>query len=101
MASNLHTHLTLRSLRPPGTKKRSLPRGYGFDLVFCANYFFESLEWAAFTIMTGSISAGIFTVISVGQMVPWALKKKRAYRREFGEEKGFPKGRKAIFPGLL
>lgn len=56
MASNLHTHLTLRSLRPPGTKTRSIPKGYGFDLVFCANYLFEALEWFAFTAMTGSVS---------------------------------------------
>ena len=39
--SNLQTHLTLRNLRPAGTKQRNIPRGYGFDLVSCPNYFFE------------------------------------------------------------
>lgn len=34
-------------------------------------------------------------------MVLWALKKKAAYKKEFGAAKGFPKGRKAIFPGLI
>lgn len=55
-ASNFYTHLTLRSLRPAGTKKRSIPGGYGFDTVFCANYMFESLVWIGTTIMTGSVS---------------------------------------------
>jgi len=55
-ASNFYTHLTLRSLRPEGTKKRSIPTGYGFDTVFCANYMFESLVWIGTTLMTGSVS---------------------------------------------
>lgn len=143
MASNLSTHLTLRSLRPAGSKKRVLPKGYGFNLVAVPNYLFESLEWIAFTLMTGSASgtfkattmfsfsspppqgsslvrggerekerqtvadtsrrslsaAALFTAISVGQMIPWALKKKANYKKEFPNE--FPKGKKAIFPFLI
>ncbi|CED85524.1 Steroid reductase required for elongation of the very long chain fatty acids [Phaffia rhodozyma] len=98
-ASNLYTHLTLRSLRPAGTKKRSIPTGYGFDLVYSANYLFESLVWIGTTIMTGSVACGIFTAVSVGQMVIWAIKKKKNYKKEFGKE--CPPGRKAIFPYLI
>ena len=36
--SNGLVHVTLRNLRPPGTKKRAIPYGYGFDLVSCPNY---------------------------------------------------------------
>lgn len=50
--SNLVTHLNLASLRPAGTKTRQIPRGYGFDSVSCANYWFESLAWFAFTGLT-------------------------------------------------
>ena len=50
--SNLITHLNLRSLRPAGTKTRQIPRGYGFNLVSCPNYFFESIVWVAFTALT-------------------------------------------------
>lgn len=46
-------------------------------------------------------TGAVFTAISVGQMVLWALKKKGAYKKEFGSAKTFPKGRKAIFPGLI
>ncbi|KAH9015271.1 hypothetical protein EDB83DRAFT_2440249 [Lactarius deliciosus] len=38
--SNLSTHLTLRNLRPPGTRKRAIPHGYGFGLV-------SMTSWAA------------------------------------------------------
>ena len=58
--SNLHTHLTLRSLRPEGTRKRAIPNGYGFDLVSCPNYFFEILGWAVIAVMTGSIAGNAF-----------------------------------------
>lgn len=51
---------------------------------------------------TALLSLGaVFTAVSVGQMVLWAIKKKAAYKKEFGATKGFPKGRKAIFPGLV
>jgi len=52
--SNLSTHLTLRNLRPPGTRTRAIPHGYGFGLVSCPNYFFESVAWAAVAYMSGS-----------------------------------------------
>lgn len=44
----------LRNLRPEGTTKRAIPKGYGFGLVSCPNYFFETLAWTAVTVMTGS-----------------------------------------------
>lgn len=50
--SNFVCHLTLRNLRPQGTKKRALPTGYGFDLATSANYTFEILGWLAFSAMT-------------------------------------------------
>lgn len=115
--SNLHTHLTLRSLRPEGTRKRAIPQGYGFDLVSCPNYFFEILGWAVIALMTGSIAgtlflskyhllvlnlihiAILFTGVSAVTMSIWALKKQRNYQKEFGKE--YPRGRKAIIPFIL
>ena len=52
--SNLYTHLTLRALRPPGTRVRAIPYGYGFSLVSCPNYFFEMLAWLVVVVLTGS-----------------------------------------------
>ncbi|KAG6916207.1 hypothetical protein DXG01_007837 [Tephrocybe rancida] len=97
--SNLHTHLTLRSLRPANSRIRAIPHGYGFSFVSCPNYFFESLGWAVVTAMTGSIAAGVFLVVSTTQMVLWAIKKHKNYKKEFG--KACPRGRKAMIPFVL
>lgn len=113
----MHTHLTLRSLRPANTRTRGVPVGYGFTFVSCPNYFFESMGWAAIAVMTGSVAgmshslltfvmctqvadqAWAFTVMGAGIMSSWALKKHRNYRKEFGA--AYPKGRKAIIPFIL
>ncbi|KAI3636752.1 hypothetical protein MIR68_005019 [Amoeboaphelidium protococcarum] len=97
--SNLSTHLTLRNLRPPGTKVRKIPYGYGFDFPFnvsCPNYFFEAVAWVAFTAFTRSYAAAFFTVVATAQMFVWATKKHSNYKKEF---KNYPK-RKAMFPFL-
>jgi len=52
--SNFKVHLTLRDLRPPGTRTRAIPYGYGFNLVSFPNYMFEVLGWVVFTFMTRS-----------------------------------------------
>ncbi|KAF9905953.1 3-oxo-5a-steroid 4- dehydrogenase [Lobosporangium transversale] len=93
--SNYHTHVTLRNLRPPGTRVRKIPRGYGFDLVSCPNYLFETLSWLAICILTLSWSAHLFFFVAVGQMYIWAVKKHKMYRKEFSD---YPRGRKAMIP---
>ncbi|KAF9048866.1 3-oxo-5-alpha-steroid 4-dehydrogenase-domain-containing protein [Panaeolus papilionaceus] len=97
--SNLHTHLTLRALRPAGSRKRGIPFGYGFGMVSCPNYFFETVAWGVVCVMTGSAAAGLFTVVAAGQMAIWAIKKHKQYKKEFGKE--YPRGRKAMFPFIL
>ncbi|KJA25021.1 hypothetical protein HYPSUDRAFT_37922 [Hypholoma sublateritium FD-334 SS-4] len=97
--SNLHTHLTVRALRPAGSRKRGIPYGYGFNLVSFPNYFFETLAWSVICVMTGSVGALIFTVVAAGQMAIWAIKKHKNYKKEFGKE--YPRGRKAMIPFIL
>ncbi|RPD60011.1 hypothetical protein L226DRAFT_552913 [Lentinus tigrinus ALCF2SS1-7] len=97
--SNLNTHLTLRNLRPAGTTKRAIPRGYGFSLVSCPNYFFETLAWMSIAVMTGSYAAWLFLAVSTYQMAVWAVKKHRNYKKEFGKE--YPRSRKAMFPFIF
>ncbi|KAL1916696.1 uncharacterized protein VTP21DRAFT_5400 [Calcarisporiella thermophila] len=95
--SNFVTHMTLRNLRPPGTRVRKVPYGYGFDLVSCPNYFFETVAWVAYSFLTQSWAAWLFTIVAVGQMYIWAEKKHRNYRKEF---KDYPLRRRAMFPYL-
>ncbi|KAJ2160220.1 3-oxo-5a-steroid 4- dehydrogenase [Coemansia sp. RSA 552] len=94
-ASNLSTHITLRNLRPAGTRVRRIPYGYGFDLVSCPNYLFETVAWAAVAGMTRSLAAVLFLVVATAQMYVWAVKKHANYRREFPD---YPRSRRAMFP---
>ncbi|KAG7310648.1 hypothetical protein JYU34_003448 [Plutella xylostella] len=101
---NLSIHLLLKNLRPPGTKVRKIPVPDSnpltklFDLVSCPNYTYEFGSWFFFTVMTKCIPAGIFAAAGFYQMAVWALGKHRNYKKEFPD---YPKGRKAIIPGLL
>jgi very-long-chain enoyl-CoA reductase len=97
-AGNLWSHLTLKNLRPAGTRERKIPHGGLFELVSCPNYFFETITWTAFTILTLSPASLLFAIVSVGQMAIWAQKKHRNYRKEF---KDYPRGRKAMFPFIF
>nr|WHE05772.1 3-oxo-5-alpha-steroid 4-dehydrogenase-domain-containing protein [Flammulina filiformis] len=97
--SNLHTHLTFRRLRPAGSKRRAVPRGYGFNLVSSPNYLFEILGWTVVTVMTQSYAAALFLLVGGGQMAIWAAKKHRNYKKEFGKE--YPRSRKAMVPFIF
>uniref|UniRef100_A0A224XU77 very-long-chain enoyl-CoA reductase n=1 Tax=Panstrongylus lignarius TaxID=156445 RepID=A0A224XU77_9HEMI len=101
---NLSIHVALRNLRPPGTKKRSIPMPDGnpftflFNYVSCPNYTYEFMSWMSFTIMTQCLPAGFFALAGLYQMSVWALGKHRNYLKEFSS---YPKGRKAIIPFIL
>lgn len=49
---NFFCHVTLKNLRKPGTRERGIPKGYGFGLVSCANYFWESMAWLTFSVFS-------------------------------------------------
>lgn len=83
--SNYKTHVILANLRKGDTKKYVIPFGYGFDLVACPNYFFESLAWFSYAMMVGNWSAWLFFVIATGQMFSWAVKKNNRYVKTFGD----------------
>ncbi|OMH79248.1 putative enoyl reductase [Zancudomyces culisetae] len=95
-ASNLVTHMNLSSLRPKdGSTERKIPYGYGFDLVTCPNYFYEIMSWVAFSGISRTWASYIFIGFSAYQMVVWAIKKHKIYKKEFPN---YPKDRKIIFP---
>lgn len=97
--SNFVTHMTLRGLRPEGSKKRAIPTGYGFDAVTCPNYSFEVLSWVAVTVLSGgNWSAWVFTAAGGFTMMRWAQKKERRYRKEFGSAY---RKKKVMIPGVL
>ncbi|EPY54295.1 enoyl reductase [Schizosaccharomyces cryophilus OY26] len=96
--SNLKMHLKLRDLRPEGSSKRAIPYGYGFNWVSCPNYFFESLEWLLFALITRSWASWLFLAIGSAQMWVWAQKKHKRYLKEFPN---YPKSRKVFIPFFM
>ncbi|XP_074640883.1 putative very-long-chain enoyl-CoA reductase art-1 [Tubulanus polymorphus] len=101
---NFSIHLSLRNLRPPGTKERKIPYPsmnqftWLFYFVSCPNYTYEALAWTSFSILSQSLPALLFTAAGFYQMAVWALGKHRNYKKEF---KNYPRGRKAIIPFIL
>ncbi|CAI2376879.1 unnamed protein product [Moneuplotes crassus] len=95
---NFLCHNQLKNLRKPGTTERGIPQGYGFGLVSCANYFWETLVWLSYSIFTGTATSYLFCAFSFYQMADWALKKHGRYKKEF---KDYPKNRTAIVPFVL
>jgi len=96
---NFMCHVTLMNLRKPGSSERGIPKGWGFNQLSCANYFWESLCWLTFSISTQCFGSYFFWFVSTGQMLDWALKKHKRYKKDFGDK--YPKGRKAMFPFII
>ncbi|KAG9239993.1 steroid alpha reductase-like protein [Calycina marina] len=96
--SNYQTHLTLSNLRTPGGTERGIPKGYGFDLVTCPNYFFEILAWTGVLMVTKSLGTVVFLIFATGQMYQWAWKKERALRAEFPDR--YKKKKTVLVPFL-
>lgn len=97
---NLITHIMLSGLRKgEGEKLRPIPKGFLFDLVSCPNYTCEVMSWVGFSIMTSTLFSWAFTLVGFLQMTEWAIKKHKAYLKDYSEYKGLR--RKAIVPFLL
>ncbi|KAI5295476.1 3-oxo-5a-steroid 4- dehydrogenase, partial [Ascosphaera acerosa] len=98
--ANFNCHLALKNLRKPGSNAREIPRGFGFDVVTCPNYFFEIVAWLGIWLVSGC-SWSVLIFISVGgyTMYLWAKGKEKRYRKLFGDK--YKKKRSVMIPGLL
>ncbi|KAK9337608.1 3-oxo-5-alpha-steroid 4-dehydrogenase-domain-containing protein [Lipomyces starkeyi] len=73
-----------------------IPKGYGFDLVSCPNYFFELLAWTVITLITRSLASLLFLIAAGLHMWRKAARKHEMYKKEFGSQ--YPKYRKVLIP---
>lgn len=96
--SNLSTHATLSNLRSPGGTERGIPQGYGFNLVTCPNYLFETISWIGVLLVTRSAATALFLAVSFAQMCDWAVKKEKALRNEFPDK--YKRKKYVLLPGL-
>ncbi|KAK9371305.1 3-oxo-5-alpha-steroid 4-dehydrogenase-domain-containing protein [Lipomyces kononenkoae] len=79
-----------------GVGAQRFPKGYGFDLVSCPNYFFELLAWTVITLITRSLASLLFLIASGLHMWRKAARKHEMYKKEFGSQ--YPKYRKVLIP---
>jgi very-long-chain enoyl-CoA reductase len=100
---NLLSHLQLARLRKTSKQGYSIPRGFLFNYVTCANYTFEIWGWILFAVATQSLPAALFAFCGAAQMVQWALAKHKRLKKMFdgkdGREK-YPR-RWVILPPFL
>ncbi|XP_051988156.1 very-long-chain enoyl-CoA reductase-like isoform X3 [Xyrauchen texanus] len=101
---NFSIHMTLRNLKPPGSKMKKIPYPtknpftWIFALVSCPNYTYEVGSWLGFTLMTQCVPVLFFTVVGFIRMTVWAKGKHRSYLKDF---KGYPTLRSPILPFIL
>lgn len=82
-----------------GISSYSIPRGGAFELVSCANYFGELVEWTGFAILTRCNFAALsFVIFSAANLVPRARTHHQWYLKTFPT---YPRSRRAIIPFLL
>ena len=98
MLLNLRADATLRRLRAQEDEGYRIPQGGFFELVSCANYLGEVIEWAGWAVMTWSLPGLTFALWTAANLVPRALAHHRWYRERFPD---YPADRKAIIPYLL
>jgi very-long-chain enoyl-CoA reductase len=79
--SNLYCHILQRGLRKPGDNSYSIPRGFLFNYITCANYTTEIYGWLCFSMATQTLGALAFCVAGAYQMVLWALQKHARLRK--------------------
>lgn len=101
---NFICHVILRNLRPPGTRARGIPKGWGFDQASCANYFWELCSWGFFAGLTRCIPSYIFFFATFSILLKWAKARHNSYVKEFDGKDGrllYPRNRKAFIPYII
>lgn len=100
-AGNFYSHLLLRQLRPEGSVRRAIPRGFLFDYVSCPHYLFEIVSWCGYALLTALPAAAAFALAGGVVLTIWARQRHENYTTTFDGKDGrhlYPPRRKVIFP---
>ncbi|RHY76156.1 hypothetical protein DYB38_012325 [Aphanomyces astaci] len=95
MSINVTTDNHLISLRSNGSTGYSIPRGFLFEYVTCANLLGECIEWTGFAIATWNLAGLSFMIWTWANLVPRAASHHAWCVNEF---KDYPKNRRRIIP---
>lgn len=97
MALNIQADEILQNIRKGKREKQyEIPRGGLFELISCANYGAEIIEWSGFAIACWSLPAAAFAWYTFSNIGPRGYKHHLWYQEKFREE--YPKNRKAVIP---
>ncbi|KAL3896417.1 MAG: hypothetical protein SGPRY_013277, partial [Prymnesium sp.] len=97
LAINYHSDGVLRSLRRPGDTRYKIPRGGAFELVSCANYLGEIIEWTGYAIAARTFGAFAFAFFTFANTGPRAHHHHQWYLKHFDD---YPKSRRALIPWI-
>jgi hypothetical protein len=95
---NHQSDFILLGLRKKGDTGYYIPYGGLFRWISCPNYFGEILEWVGWAVAVWSLAGLSFALWTTANLLPRAIIHHKWYRNHFP---AYPKGRKAIFPGIL
>ena len=98
MVINIRSDNILLSLRKSSANGYAIPKGGLFRYVSCPNFLGEIIEWAGFALMTWSIAALAFSILTAVNLIPRALDHHKWYRDRFED---YPRLRKALIPSIL
>lgn len=96
---NVGADLALVRIRRDGVRGYGIPRGGWFEVVSCANYMGEMVEWLGWAVVAWSPAAIGFWLYTVANLLPRATSYHKWYREKFGED--YPPSRKAVLPYIL
>lgn len=84
-------------LRREKPEAYQIPNGGLYRWISCPNYLGEILEWTGWALATWSLPGLSFAVWTIANLAPRAYANHRWYQQHFRD---YPKGRKALVPGL-
>lgn len=87
--------INLRKSTETGYK---IPQGFLFHWIGSPNYFGEIIAWIGFTIASWSLAALAFTLFTIANLLPRAIKHLQWYQKNF---KDFPKNKRALIPFII
>lgn len=95
---NIWSDNILFRLRRKNGSDYKIPEGGLFRWVSCPNYLGEMLEWTGWAIATWSLPGLAFCIWTIANLLPRAMANHRWNKRKFED---YPKGRKAVIPGIF